>query len=167
MENKVIHGQYSYGNPIIRGNKSKVYTGRFCSISDFAIFDCGFNHNSKAVSTFPFNQVFGIEGGHPFTKGDILIGNDVWIGEGAMIMSGITIGDGAIIGAKSLVTKSVNHYEIVGAVPAKKIKDRFTFLQTNKLLELKWWTWPIEKIKENAHLLMSDNIDELLNKHGL
>ena len=82
-------------------------------------------------------------------KGDIVIGNDVWIGYEAVIMSGVTIGDGAIIGARAVVTKNVPPYTIVGGIPAKTIRKRFDENTISKLQEMKWWNWTEEKIKKN------------------
>src|SRR6185295_13935691 len=98
----IQRGKYSYGNPTICGGLSKVIVGNFCSISDFSKFDCGFLHPQGTISTFPFNQKFpGFEQEtwHPTTKGDIIIGNDVWICDNVIIMSGVKIGNGATIAA--------------------------------------------------------------------
>ena len=81
------------------------------------------------------------------SKGDIVIGNDVWIGYEAVVMAGVTIGDGAVIGARAVVTRDVSPYTIVGGVPAKEIRKRFPDETIGKLLKLRWWDWPEEKIK--------------------
>ena len=94
-------------------------------------------------------------------KGNTLIGNDVWIGYGATIMPGVTIADGAIIATKSVVTKDVAPYAIVGGNPAKEIKKRFSEADIKKLLELQWWDWSIEKITENVQNLTDNKIDKL------
>lgn len=91
-------------------------------------------------------------------KGDIVIGNDVWIGYEAIVMQGVTIGDGAIIGARAVVTKDVPPYTIVGGVPAKPIRKRFSDEMISQLLEIKWWEWPYDKIKENISAIQSGNI---------
>ncbi len=95
-------------------------------------------------------------------KGDIVIGNNVWIGYDAIIMAGVNIGDGAIIGARAVVTKDVEPYSIVGGVPAKEIRKRFAPDVVAKLLELKWWNWPTEKIKDHLAAIQSGDIEELL-----
>ena len=95
-------------------------------------------------------------------KGDIVIGNDVWIGFEAVIMSGVTIGDGAIVGARAVVTKDVPPYTIVGGVPVKEIRKRFSDERISELLNLKWWDWPEEKIQMNICAIQTGNIDELL-----
>lgn len=107
-------GEHSYGNIIRRGSMNNITVGKFCSIATNVIADGGFNHESKWLSTYPFNSNLGWDVPHnAICKGDINIGNDVWICENVIIMSGVTIGDGAIIGANSIVTKDVEPYSIV------------------------------------------------------
>lgn len=97
-------------------------------------------------------------------KGDIVIGNDVWIGYEATILSGVHIGDGAIIGAKALVTKDVPAYSIVGGIPAREIKKRFDPETIQKLKQLKWWDWSYEKIRHAIPYLKNGDVDLLLRK---
>lgn len=94
-------------------------------------------------------------------KGDIIIGNDVWIGYEAVILSGVTIGDGAIIGARAVVTRDVPPYTIVGGVPAKAIKKRFSEDTISSLLSLQWWDWSQEKIAENIAAIKGGRIEQL------
>ena len=96
-------------------------------------------------------------------KGDITIGNDVWIGYEAIILAGVTIGDGAIIGARAVVTKDVAPYTIVGGIPAKMIKKRFDDKTIADLLNMKWWNWPTEKIAQNIEAIQSGNMNQLKN----
>ena len=164
---ELIAGRYTYGLPVIRrGQSNKVKIGAFCSIAEGVIFDGGFQHNMKFVSTYPFPTYFNNCGhltGHVTCKGDITIGNDVWIGEGVCIMGGVTIGDGAVIGFRSIISKDVQPYEIVAGAPQKVIRKRFTDEQIKILLEIRWWDWGELQIQKAAHLLMSENIDELYN----
>ena len=102
--------------------------------------------------------------GHPTCKGDINVGNDVWIGATSTIMSGITIGDGAIIGAGAIITKDVPPYAIVVGNPGKVVKYRFTEEQIELLLKISWWNWDEDKIKDNAMSMWSSNIDDFINK---
>ena len=95
------------------------------------------------------------------SKGDTVIGNDVWIGNGATIMQGVKIGDGAIIGTNSLVTKDVEPYTIVGGNPAKEIRKRFDDETIQILLALKWWDWDVQKITDNLEVITGGKIDEL------
>ena len=94
-------------------------------------------------------------------RGDIVIGNDVWIGYEAVILSGVTIGDGAIIGARAVVTKDVPPYTIVGGVPARPIRKRFDDETIAKLAEIQWWNWPEEKIKSSIRAIKAGDIDAL------
>ena len=94
-------------------------------------------------------------------KGDIIIGNDVWIGYEAVILAGVTIGDGAVIGSRAVVTKDVPPYTIVGGVPAKTIRRRFDEDTIRELLRLRWWDWPEEMIKENIPAIQSGCAERL------
>ena len=94
-------------------------------------------------------------------KGDIVIGNDVWIGYKAIILAGVEIGDGAIIGTRALVTKDVPAYSIVGGVPAKIIRKRFSEDIINELEILKWWDWPKQKIAQNIISIQSGDISKI------
>ena len=105
--------------------------------------------------------------GHPGSKGDIIVGNDVWFGRDVTIMSGVTIGDGAVLAANSHVVKNVEPYSVVGGNPAKFLKLRFTPEQIEKLLEIQWWNWEDEKINKFAPLLCNPNIDEFIEKTTL
>lgn len=143
------------------GEGSKLTIGSFCSIAaDVQIF-LGGEHRTDWASTFPFNvlwpQAKAIQG-HPASKGDVVIGNDVWIGHGAAILSGVTIGDGAVVGAFSLVTKSVAPYTIVGGNPAKPLRYRFEPEIVASLLAIRWWEWSDDKIAEHLPLLLQPNI---------
>lgn len=129
----------------------------------------GGNHRTDWVTTYPFGHIhqeaFKWHGeGHPATKGDITIGNDVWLGSGCTIMSGITIGDGAVVSANSTVVKDVPAYAIVGGNPAKIVKYRFTEKQIKALRENPWWEKSDQEIQELIPLLCSSNIDELIAK---
>jgi serine acetyltransferase len=103
--------------------------------------------------------------GHPSCKGDITVGNDVWIGAKSTIMSGVKIGDGAIVAAGALVTKDVEPYSIVGGNPARLLKYRFDKSQIEELLKIEWWLWDESKIKEEAMILWSSDINYFIKKH--
>jgi len=147
----------------------KLIIGKFCMIaSDVTFIMNGANHLNKAVSTYPF-AIFGkdwsnaMDGKEYPTKGDTIVGNDVWIGFGATIMPGVRIGDGVIIATKSVVTKDIEPYSIVGGNPAKKIRKRFSEPEIKELLELRWWDWPIEKITRNIKVLTGNEIGGLVS----
>lgn len=163
-------GRYTYGKPKIYSwnGETKLSIGSFCSISEEVAILLGGEHRTDWVSTYPFNVVFAAghpTPGHPATKGDIAIGNDVWIGRGAVILSGVTIGDGAVIAAQSVVTKAVEPYTIVGGNPARPIRARFTPEQVAALLQIAWWDWPLEAIREAFPLLQSERIDEFIARY--
>lgn len=166
-------GKHTYGTQNLQihySESANLYIGNFCSIAGNIIIFLGGNHRHDRVTTYPFGHInqeifnnFNGEG-HPSTKGDIIIGNDVWIGQNATIMSGVTIGDGAVIANNSHVVKNVEPYSIVGGNPAKLIKYRFTQEQIKNLLEIKWWDWDDEKINQFTPLLCNDNIDLFINR---
>jgi virginiamycin A acetyltransferase len=150
-------------------NHDRLVIGKFCSIACGArfLFNSA-NHTMGSLSTYPF-PLFFEEWGLDRTdvaqawdnKGDIVIGNDVWIGYEAVIMAGVTIGDGAVIGARAVVTKDVPPYTIVGGVPARPIRLRFLQQTVDALLELAWWDWPKEQIAANLRWIQSGRIDLL------
>lgn len=163
--------KYSYGLENIRvrhwGEDADVQIGSFCSIADNVEIFLGGNHRTDWVTTYPFGHVntetFRFHGlGHPSTKGNVVIGNDVWIGSNATLFSGITIGDGAVIAAKAVVTKDVPPYSIVAGNPAKVVKWRFTVDQINRLLENPWWELSESRINDLIPLLCSNDVEGLI-----
>ena len=162
-------GKYTYGFPHVynREDGGNLVIGNFCSIAGNVSIFLGGNHRTDWVTTYPFpaSPVFKQNAkaisSHSRAKGDVIIGNDVQIGHGAIILSGVRIGDGAVIGAGSVVTKDVEPYTIVAGNPAMVLRKRFTEKQINKLLKIKWWNWSEEKIKRNINLLCSNNIDKI------
>lgn len=152
----------------VNGDTLKI--GKFCSIACGAkfLFTSG-NHSLQSLSTYTF-PIFYEEWGLDAkdirsawdNKGDIVIGNDVWIGYEAVILSGVTIGDGAIVGARAVVTKDVPPYTIVGGVPARSIRRRFGEETIKKLEALRWWDWDEERIKRSIPAIQSGDIDALL-----
>lgn len=151
----------------INGDKLKI--GKFCSIacgSKFLFTSANHTLGSLSTYTFPiFFDEWGLDAKNIRSawdnKGDIVIGNDVWIGYEAVILPGVTIGDGAIIGTRAVVTKDVPPYTIVGGVPAKPIRRRFDDETIAELLRLRWWDWDKEKISRNIFAIQSGNIAAL------
>lgn len=150
-------------------NHDRLVIGKFCSIACGAkfIFNSA-NHTLSSLSTYPFPLFFeewGLEKKDVArawdNKGDIVVGNDVWIGYEAVILAGVTIGDGAVIGARAVVTKDVPPYTIVGGVPAKEIRKRFPEETVVALLEMKWWDWPRERIAEKIGAIQAGNLEQL------
>lgn len=147
-------------------NHDRLIIGKFCSIACGTkfLFNSA-NHTLSSISTYPFPLFFeewGLEKKNVTdswdNKGNIVVGNDVWIGYEAVILAGVTVGDGAVIGARAVVTKDVPPYTIVGGVPAKTIRKRFSEEQIEKLLSIRWWDWPREKIAENIKAIQSGTI---------
>lgn len=151
-------------------NNDKLIIGKFCSIACGAKFIMtSANHTNSSFSTYPF-PIFFEEWDENLNvsdawdnKGDIVIGNDVWIGYDAVIMSGIHIGHGAIIGTRAVVTKDVPPYAIVGGVPAKIIKMRYDDAIIKNLLDIKWWNWDIEYIQKYLSNIRSESIQLISN----
>jgi len=149
------------------GEGAKLHVGKFCSISGCVEIFLGGNHRTDWVSTYPFGEFENwstkIEG-HPATKGDVRIGNDVWIAWGSKILSGVTIGDGAVVAAFSVVTKDVPPYSIVAGNPARVVKKRFTDKQIADLLNNPWWDRSDDEIKTLVPFLCSTKVDELIER---
>jgi virginiamycin A acetyltransferase len=150
-------------------NQDRLIIGKFCSIACGAKFlFTSANHTLKSLSTYPFPIFFdewNLEKKNVTNawdnRGDIVIGNDVWIGYEAAILSGVHIGDGAIIASRAVVTKDVPPYIIVGGVPAKEIKKRFDDTTITKLLDIQWWDWPYDEIQRHLPDIMSGSIENL------
>ena len=150
-------------------NNDRLIIGKFCSIACGAkfLFNSA-NHTLSSLSTYPF-PIFFEEWDLEIkditkawdNKGDIVIGNDVWIGYEAVILAGVTIGDGAVIGTRAVVTKDVPPYTIVGGIPAKPIKKRFPQETIDALLKIKWWGWDKKHIAQQISHLQSGNISAL------
>jgi chloramphenicol O-acetyltransferase type B len=159
-------GKGTYGDLIIRwGEDSKVRIGAFCSFGPGVQIFLGGEHRTDWVTTYPFSMKWQSAGhikGHPKTKGDVIIGNDVWIGAEAIIMSGVNIGDGAVIGARTVVTKDVPAYAIAAGNPARVVKMRFDEETIGRLLELRWWDWDDAKIEKYLLLMLSTEIEVFL-----
>jgi chloramphenicol O-acetyltransferase type B len=176
----IIVGRYSYYSGYYHGHSfddcaryllpdedevDKLIIGSFCSIATGATFVMHGNqgHRAEWASTFPFfymnkDGAFA-EPLDPFRPaGDTVVGNDVWIGTEAMIMPGVKIGHGAVVGSRALVTRDVEPYTIVGGHPARPIRKRFSDEEIAMLLELAWWEWPLEQIRDAMPLLCSSDI---------
>ncbi len=160
MYNDFVHDprEFQFNNVLYHYyvNHDHLIIGKFCSIACGArfIFNAA-NHTLGSQSTYPFPIFYDEWGLDPANvtdawdnKGDIVVGNDVWIGYEAVILSGVTIGDGAIIGARAVVTKDVPPYTIVAGVPAKPIRKRYDEQTIARLEQIRWWDWPEEKIRE-------------------
>lgn len=150
-------------------NQDKLVIGKFCSIACGAkfLFNSA-NHILSSLSTYPFPLFFEewnlekkVVTQAWDNKGDIIVGNDVWIGYEAVILAGVHIGDGAVIGTRAVVTKDIPPYTIVGGVPAKPIKKRFSEKTISMLLDMQWWNWSNDKIARSIKAIQAGKIDKL------
>lgn len=163
-------GEWSYGKPIINQGDdfTKLTIGKYCSIADNVQILLGREHRTNWITTYPFNIIFA-EGhqfpGYPLSKGDISIGNDVWIGQNTIILSGVTIGNGAVIGAGSIVVKNIPPYGVAAGNPAKLIRYRFSPEIISKLEAIAWWNWPKEKIIEAFPLMLNGSVQDFIDKY--
>lgn len=158
-QNNVLFNYPEFGDRLI--------IGKFCSIASGTRFIMGpANHRISSVTTYPFHVFGGAWSENtpphleqlPF-KGDIVVGNDVWIGRESVIMPGVNIGDGAIIAACSVVVRDVPPYSVFGGNPARFIKKRFGDELIELLLKLKWWELEGEELAELLPLLCSPDLD--------
>ena len=169
LGDRYLIGDHTYGKPrvISRGEGRSLTIGKYCSISTQVLIFLGSEHRTDWISTYPFpvlwREANSIKG-HPSSKGDVRIGNDVYIGYHVIILSGVTIGDGAVIGAGSVVAGDVPSYAIVAGNPAHVLRYRFDEETIKKLLGIRWWDWPDEKVKENVHLICHDAVDAFIKK---
>lgn len=150
-------------------NHERLVIGKFCSIACGVkfLFNCA-NHALHPLSTYTFPlfyEEWNLKKENVASawdnKGDIVIGNDVWIGYEAVVMAGVHIGDGSIVGARAVVTKDVPPYTIVGGVPAREIRKCFPDETINRLQALQWWDWPEKKIRRHLPDLMAGEVGAL------
>lgn len=141
--------------------------GSFCSFAAGVKIFLGGEHRTDWVTTFPFPELWkeaaGHIQGHPKTRGDVIIGNDVWIGAEAVILSGVRIGDGAVVGARAVVTRDVPPYAIVAGNPAVLIRLRFAEPVIESLRDIAWWNWTDERITQLMPLLLSEHIEDFIS----
>lgn len=162
-------GRGSYGDLVVARYKgdAQLVMGAWCSVAANVQVMLGGEHRMDWVTTYPFNAMdprFADLEGHPRTKGDVVIGNDVWLGREAMILSGVTIGDGAVVGARALVTRDVPPYGIVAGNPATLVRKRFDDETIARLLALKWWDWPDDRIAGAVRAMSSRDVNDFLDR---
>ena len=162
-------GEGSYGKVeiVLDYGLSNLSIGKYCSFADNTIIMLDGEHRIDWITTYPFPAIdedIDIPG-CVANKGDIKIGNDVWVGWGAIILGGVTIGNGVVIGAHSVVTKDIASYSIVAGNPSRHIRFRFNPNEIGYLEEMKWWNWDKEVIKRNMVLLCSGNVTRLYDRY--
>lgn len=171
-------GRYTYGGPRLHWSKGdfsySLTIGAFCSIADGVGIFVGRHgrHSLDRVSTYPLAYALGARPSErvrsanaPKEDLSVAIGNDVWIGRDALIFAGVKIGDGAVIAARAVVNRDVAPYSVVAGVPAKKIRLRFDERICSKLLNLKWWNWPDELLKQRIDFFSDLNFEDQLDKY--
>jgi acetyltransferase-like isoleucine patch superfamily enzyme len=155
-DSDIFVDSFTYGHEllnILQWNEGATLTiGKYCSIAHPVTIFLGGDHRTDWITTYPFGHIHGSQfgdpmPGHPKTKGNVIIGNDVWIGADSKIMSGVTIGDGAVIAGSAVVVKDVEPYSVVGGNPAKLLKYRFSPDIIAQLRRLAWWNLPPETVK--------------------
>lgn len=179
----IVVGRYSYYSGYYHGHSfddcarflsrepgaDRLVVGSFCSIGSGAVFMMAGNqgHRNDWVSTFPFfymrdeEPAFAAALDAYQAAGDTVIGSDVWIGSEAMFMPGVQVGHGAVIGSRALVTRDVEPYAVVGGTPAREIRKRFPDGQVAMLLEMAWWDWPTERLRDAMPLLCAGDVPAL------
>lgn len=168
-------GKYSWGHLTVsnRSPGCSLSVGRFCSIAYGTQVLLGGEHRSDFVSTYqfgvypPFNEWYSSSDVTVKGRGDVAIGNDVWIGHQAVILSGVTLGDGVVVGAGSVVRQSVPPFAIVMGNPARVAGFRFTPEQIEALLRIRWWDWSEERILDALDLMMSDDIQAFIDAYDI
>jgi len=164
-------GEWSYGEPKVFdfGACATLKVGKFCSFGPGVKILLGEEHRIDTVTTYPFSSIFRYASHLPditWTKGDVVIGSDVWIGQESLILSGVKIGNGAVIGARTTVVRDIAPYSITAGCPGTHRRFRFDQGKIEMLERIAWWDWPMERIEQALPLLLSNRIEEFLEKYA-
>jgi acetyltransferase-like isoleucine patch superfamily enzyme len=170
---RVTFGRGTYGSPTVKAfqhdDVTRLVVGSYTSIAPEVTFLLGGEHNTGWVTTFPMRIVGSLPGagrdGHPASRGDIVVGSDVWLGWGALILSGVTIGDGAVVGARAVVARDVPPYGIVLGNPARLARFRFDEPIREALLRIRWWDWEPERVTAAVARLCSDDVEGFVREY--
>lgn len=161
-------GSFSYGVPLVKhwDGKTKLTIGSYCSIANNVQIFLGGNHRTDWITTYPFPLYFKEKRhikDYTSSRGDVVIGSDVWICQNCTILSGVTIGHGAVIATGAVVTKNVEPYSVVAGVPAVHTKWRFDQSTRDALLATAWWDWPHSEVYAHIDQLCSGDVDAFLS----
>jgi acetyltransferase-like isoleucine patch superfamily enzyme len=162
-------GAWTYGSPDVRRWKHNggLTIGSFCSIATGVKIMLGGEHILEWITTYPFAELMPGAERHRLigaSKGDVVIGSDVWIGEDALILSGVQIGHGAVIGARAVIAKNVPPYAVMVGNPGRLVRYRIPEAQIGPMLRIAWWDWPLDTITDNIGLLLSGDIDGFVKR---
>ena len=171
----LVVGRHSYTPPscvrVFAGDSARVRIGDYCSLATGVEIMPGGNHRTDTVTTYNMRQRLVPDNrervGEPWSKGDVEIGSDVWIGRGSKILGGVAIGDGAVVAAWSVVTKSIPPYTIVAGVPARPVRQRFSAEIVERLLRIRWWEWEDAVVLERIDELTGDDLEAFTQKFDL
>jgi len=165
-------GPHSYIAPTVHyyaGDKCRISIGDWSAFAAEVEIMPGGNHRIDTVASYPIRRRFRLAGyeddGQPWSKGDVNIGSDVWIGRGVRILGGVTIGHGAVVAAWSTVTHDIEPYGIVAGAPAKHLRHRFDQAIIEALLRIAWWNWPEDLILQRADELGSPDIQGFIDRY--
>lgn len=165
---RLTMGRHTYGNPRVltfAGDDTTAAIGSFTSIARGVTLVLGGNHPLDRLTTYPLRLMWGLEGagtdGYPWSKGDISVGSDVWLGLDSMILSGVTIGHGAIVAARSVVTADIPPYAVAAGSPARIVRSRLPETDVARMLDIAWWEWDDTTIREAVSLLTAGAVDPL------
>ena len=160
-------GRGSYGVPLVHPSfgGAVLQIGSFCSISSNVQIYLGGEHRTDWVTTSPLNTFFEEKGKyeHERTKGDVIIGNDVWLCANTTILSGVTIGDGAVIANGAVVSRDVEPYSITAGNPARHLRFRFSADIVSALVDIAWWDWPEDILRQHLDKLLTPNIADFIS----
>lgn len=163
---EIGYGSYGDLQVLWQNTPAVLRMGAYCSVAKGVQVFLGGEHRPDWVTTYPFTAISKEHRkwpGYPHTKGDVTIGNDVWICHDAVILSGVTIGDGAVIGARAVVAKDVPPYAIVSGNPAQLVRMRFPEEVVAQLLKIRWWEWPEDRVAKAMPMLLSSDLGAFLS----